>query len=184
MLILDLLSTTDVVAWLAAIHVGDDDTRQTARYAQIQLLPSPMPLSDLSLLASRCHACMKCLLIRGLGISAQKSCPFSRFNSADWGFLLEIGKWGISVFIVLLIRSSTVLACALFELARNGQNPWGNRYALHQFQTEGAGQGLGQDLLTPNFFESYIDAANTQICYVAWVYLRDGLQAQPRLTTD
>lgn len=48
---------------------------------------------------------------------------------ADWGFWLFTGKWGISVFIVLLIRSSTVLACALFELARTGQNPWGIRYA-------------------------------------------------------
>ena len=37
------------------------------------------------------------------------------------------GKWNISVFIVLLIRSSTVLLCALMNLARDGTNPLGNR---------------------------------------------------------
>ena len=33
------------------------------------------------------------------------------------------------MFIVLLIRSSTVLACALINLARDGINPLGNRWA-------------------------------------------------------
>lgn len=42
---------------------------------------------------------------------------------------LHSGKWGISVFVVLLIRSTTVLACALVELARSRTNPWGNRCA-------------------------------------------------------
>ncbi len=37
------------------------------------------------------------------------------------------GKWNISVFIVLLIRSFTVLTCALINLARDGMNPFGNR---------------------------------------------------------
>ncbi len=37
------------------------------------------------------------------------------------------GKWNISVFIVLLIRSFTVLTCALINLARDGTNPFGNR---------------------------------------------------------
>jgi hypothetical protein len=40
------------------------------------------------------------------------------------------GKWGISVFVVLVIRSSTVLALALINLAREGSSPWGNRRRL------------------------------------------------------
>ncbi len=37
------------------------------------------------------------------------------------------GRWGISVFIVLFIRSMTVLILALSMLWRDGDNPWGNR---------------------------------------------------------
>ena len=40
------------------------------------------------------------------------------------------GRWNISVFIVLLIRSFTVLTCALINLARDGTNPFGNRCVL------------------------------------------------------
>ena len=43
---------------------------------------------------------------------------------------LLAGRWKISVFIVLLIRSSTVLACALINLARDGTNPLGNRCSM------------------------------------------------------
>jgi len=42
------------------------------------------------------------------------------------------GKWGISVFIVLFIRSATVLTCALVNLAKDRTNPWGNRWACCQ----------------------------------------------------
>ena len=38
------------------------------------------------------------------------------------------------MFIVLVIRSLTVLACALANLARDRTNPWGNRCTAKQLQ--------------------------------------------------
>lgn len=49
-----------------------------------------------------------------------------RLAFADIG-LMCAGNWGISVFIVLFIRSATVLICALVNLAKDRTNPWGNR---------------------------------------------------------
>ena len=64
------------------------------------LLPTPVPI------CVRLRGLVKCWLSAGFGAA---------------------GRWGISVFIVLLIRSSTVLICALISLARDRINPWGNR---------------------------------------------------------
>lgn len=52
------------------------------------------------------------------------------FMSAMMILVKMLGKWGISVFIVLVIRSATVLVCALVNLTKDRTNPWGNRRKL------------------------------------------------------
>lgn len=52
------------------------------------------------------------------------------FMSAMMILVKLLGKWGISVFIVLVIRSVTVLLLALLNLWRDGDNPWGHRRQL------------------------------------------------------
>lgn len=52
------------------------------------------------------------------------------FMSAMMILVKLLGKWGTSVFIVLVIRSVTVLLLALINLWRSGDTPWGNRRKL------------------------------------------------------